>query len=285
MKTLIIAEKPNQAREYAQALGSFTRKDGYFESSEYYLTWCFGHLIELETDDKYRTAGYWNKEYLPLIPEKYQYCIGKKDKKTDSGKKKQVDLIKSLINKSDQLINATDADREGELIFLYVYNFLSCKLPYKRLWISSLTENDIRKGFKNLLSCEDVKNLGKSGYARAIADWLVGVNGTQACTLQLGKGSLLTIGRVQTAILKIICERYLKNKNFQKSFTYKIRALHQYNGQNFFFRERNFRKKRRSSKNRKRVKSGPRLQRKRRKIAESSPALASFHRQFDSGSK
>lgn len=242
-KTLIIAEKPNQARDYANALGGFSKQNGYFESKDYFLTWCFGHLIQLETDEKYRPAGFWKKEYLPIIPEQYQYCIGKTGKVSDSGKVAQVAIIKDLISKSDLIINATDADREGELIFLYVYNFLNCKLPYKRLWISSLTENDIRQGFKNLLSANDVKYLGRSGYARAIADWLVGINGTQAATLQLGKGALLTIGRVQTAILKIICQRYLKNINFQKSFTYKIKAEHFDFGQQFFSETDTFQKK------------------------------------------
>ncbi|PWN60039.1 type IA DNA topoisomerase [Chryseobacterium oncorhynchi] len=235
MKKLIIAEKPSQAKEYAQALGGFDNKNGYYESNQYYLTWCYGHLIELERDEAYHNEKKWNKSYLPLIPTKYLYKIGSSpsnSKNIDSGKKKQLDIIRSLLSKSKEIINATDADREGELIFLYVYNFLGSKLPYKRLWISSLTEGDIRTGFNNLLDSKEVFYLGKSAYARAIADWLVGVNGTQAATLQLGNGSVLTIGRVQTAILKIICERFLKNKSFQKTFTYRLRAEH---NENVFF--------------------------------------------------
>lgn len=225
---LIIAEKPSQAREYAKALGGFTTKDGYMQSNQYYLTWCFGHLIELQRDTAYRQEGKWSKSYLPLIPQEYLYKIGSDTKgNIDKGKKKQLDIIKDLMNKSDEIINGTDADREGELIFLYVYNFLDCKLPFKRLWISSLTKGDIIKGFSNLLPSEDMYYLGKSAYARAIADWLVGINGTQASTLQFGGGVLLTIGRVQTVILKIICERYLKNKNFTKSYSYRLRANHQ----------------------------------------------------------
>lgn len=231
---LIIAEKPSQAKEYAKALGNFSTKNGYLENSEYYITWCFGHLVELERDSKYREEGKWNKSYLPLIPSKFLYKIGSDQKgNIDSGKKAQLKIISDLMKKSSEIINGTDADREGELIFLYVYNFLECKLPFKRLWISTLTENDIKKGFKNLLNPNEVKNLGKSAYARAIADWLVGVNGTQASTLQFGQGTLLTIGRVQTVILKIICERFLKNKNFQKSYSYKLVAEHSKNV-NFF---------------------------------------------------
>lgn len=232
MKKLIIAEKPSQAKEYAQALGGFDNKNGYYESNQYYLTWCYGHLIELERDEAYHNEKKWNKSYLPLIPTKYLYKIGSSpsnSKNIDSGKKKQLDVIRSLLSKSKEIINATDADREGELIFLYVYNFLGSKLPYKRLWISSLTEGDIRTGFNNLLDSKEVYYLGKSAYARAIADWLVGVNGTQAATLQLGNGSVLTIGRVQTAILKIICERFLKNKSFEKTYTYRLRAEHSEN--------------------------------------------------------
>ena len=229
---LIIAEKPNQAKEYAKALGNFSLKDGYLEGKEFIITWCFGHLIELEHDKVYRPDGSWSKSYLPLIPNKFLYKIGSDNKgNIDKGKKKQLETIRNLAFKCNEIINATDADREGELIFLYVYDFLKINLPYKRLWISSLTEGDIRKGFKNLLSPKDVENLGKSAKARAIADWLVGVNGTQASTLHFGKGILLTIGRVQTAILKIICERYLKNKNFKPTFTYKIFTEHNLNVQ------------------------------------------------------
>lgn len=224
---LIIAEKPNQAKDYAKALGGFSLKDGYLESNEYFITWCFGHLIELEKDKVYRPEGSWSKSYLPLIPKDFLYKISDDSKgNVDQGKKKQLETINKLISKSDEIINATDADREGELIFLYVYNFLNAKKPFKRLWISTLTEGDIRKGFKNLLDAKEVENLGKSAKARAVADWLVGVNGTQASTLHFGKGTLLTIGRVQTAILKIICERFLKNKNFKPTFSYKVQANH-----------------------------------------------------------
>lgn len=232
---LIIAEKPAQAKNYADALGGFERKDGYFQSKDAYITWCFGHLIQLEEDTAYRDSQKWDLSYLPLIPETYKYCIGKgKDKKPDEGKKKQLSLIQKLAGQSTEIINGTDADREGELIFLYVYNYLKLTIPYKRLWISSLTKGDIIKGFDNLLSAKDVELLGKAGYARAISDWLVGINGTQTATLKLGNGNLLSIGRVQTAILKIICERWLKNKNFQSTFTYKIKAEHKYNNVSYF---------------------------------------------------
>lgn len=223
---LIVAEKPSQARDIASAIGGFENKAGYMQNPEYFITWCRGHLIELAKDDQYREPGNWNKSYLPLLPATFKYKIGE-------GKTDQVKVIGELMKKASSIINATDADREGELIFLYVYNYLNCKLPYERLWLNSLTENDIRKGMQKLQKPEVTKNLGKSAYARAIADWLVGVNGTQASTLQLGGGKLLTIGRVQTAILKIICERFIKNKKHQVTYSYRLVASHDYKGVKF----------------------------------------------------
>ncbi|MGV4554916.1 DNA topoisomerase [Ornithobacterium rhinotracheale] len=233
---LIIAEKPSQAKDYAEALGGFQRQDGYLQNNEYYITWCFGHLVELAKDTAYRNSTKWDKSYLPLLPEKFQYSIGTDQKgNIDNGKRKQINLIKDLAHKSESIINATDADREGELIFRYVYNFLNLKKPFQRLWISSLTKGDIIKGFNNLLASEKVDNLSKAGYARAIADWLIGINGTQAATLHLGNGNLLSIGRVQTAILKIICERYLKHKDFKPTYTYKLKASHENQRQGISF--------------------------------------------------
>lgn len=228
---LIIAEKPNQAKNYAEALkNSFTSKDGFLESNEYYITWCFGHLIELEKDTVYHDFKRWDKSYLPLIPINFKYCIGKDSKgKEDTGKKKQLNIIKSLMSKSSSIINGTDADREGELIFKYVYDYLKCKLPYQRLWVSSLTKDEINNAFNNLRPGTDFANLANSGYARAITDWLVGVNATQSATLHFGNGTMLSIGRVQTTILKIICERYLKNKSHSKTYKYQLIANHNFN--------------------------------------------------------
>ncbi|MCG8226393.1 type IA DNA topoisomerase [Tenacibaculum finnmarkense] len=232
---LVIAEKPSQAKEYSNALNdNFIKKDGYFEGSEYFITWCFGHLIELERDTAYREGKKWDKSYLPLIPAKFQYSIGKDSAgKEDQGKKKQLQTIGNLMKKSSSVINGTDADREGELIFMYVYNYLNCKLPYSRLWLSSLTKDEILKAFSNLKTSEEFKNLGDSGYARAITDWLVGINATQSATLSFGGGTMLSIGRVQTTILKIICERYLKNKTHDKTYTYKLVANHKINNIEF----------------------------------------------------
>lgn len=233
-KTLILAEKPSQGKMYAQALGNFTPKDGYLENDKFIISWAYGHLIELANDNgTYRPAGKWDKSYLPLIPQWEDYKFVAKD---DSGVKKQLKIIANLIKECSQIYCATDADREGELIFRYIYNYLKCKLPYKRVWLSSLDDSAIRSAFQNPKFQQGdsfLENLSKSAYSRAIADWLIGTNGTQSATLQLGQGQLLSIGRVQTTILKIICERYHKHKNHQKTYSYKIICEHSYNGEKY----------------------------------------------------
>ena len=231
-KILVLAEKPTQGKLYAQALGGFTQKDGYCESDKYIITWAFGHLIDLVRDDVYREDKRWSKNYLPfLLPlEDYKY-EPKADK--NGGVKKQLKTIASLMKQASEVYCATDADREGELIFRYIYNYLGCKLPYKRIWLRALEDEEIKKAFANPEYKQGdsfLENLSKSAYIRAISDWLIGMNGTQAASLQFGKGDTLSIGRVQTTILKIICERYEKNQNHQKSYTYKIITAHSYNG-------------------------------------------------------
>lgn len=232
-KTLILAEKPSQLREYVKALGGFTKKGDYYESDRYIASSALGHLIELAEDTAYRPAGYWNKSYLPLIPQLRDYVY--EPKREDKGRKEQLNLLSKLFKlpEVNMIYVATDSDREGELIFRYIYNYFNCKLPYKRVWLSALDDSEIRKAFaqpKYVQGDSFLENLSESAYARAITDWLIGANATQAATLQLGGGKLLSIGRVQTAILKIVAERYLKNKSHQKSYTYKLLTHHSYNG-------------------------------------------------------
>ena len=232
-KTLILAEKPSQLREYVKALGGFTKKGDYYESDRYIASSALGHLIELAEDTAYRPAGYWNKSYLPLIPELKSYVY--EPKREDRGRQEQLALLSKLFKlpEVNMIYVATDSDREGELIFRYIYNYCNCKLPYKRIWISALDDSEIRKAFaqpKYVQGDSFLENLSESAYARAITDWLIGANATQAATLQLGGGKTLSIGRVQTAILKIVCDRYLKNKAHQKSYTYKLITNHLYNG-------------------------------------------------------
>ena len=232
-KTLILAEKPSQLREYVKALGGFTQKGDYYESDHYIASSALGHLIELAEDTAYRPEGKWDKSYLPLVPPLNSYIY--EPKRNDSGRQAHLKKLAPLFKNPEigMIYVATDSDREGELIFRYIYNYFGCKLPYKRIWLSALVDGEIRQAFaapKYTQGDPFLENLSKSAYARAITDWLIGTNATQAATLQLGVGKLLSIGRVQTAILKIICDRYLKNKSHQKSYTYKLITNHFYNG-------------------------------------------------------
>lgn len=232
-KTLILAEKPSQLREYVKALGGFTQKGDYYESDRYIASSALGHLIELAEDTAYRPEGKWDKSYLPLVPPLNSYIY--EPKRNDSGRQAHLKKLAPLFKNPEigMIYVATDSDREGELIFRYIYNYFGCKLPYKRIWLSALVDGEIRQAFaapKYTQGDPFLENLSESAYARAITDWLIGANATQAATLQLGGGKLLSIGRVQTAILKIVAERYLKNKSHQKSYTYKLLTHHSYNG-------------------------------------------------------
>ena len=232
-KILILAEKPSQLREYVKVLGGFTQKGDFYESDQYIASSALGHLIELAEDTAYRRAGNWDKSYLPLLPTLEEYVY--EPKRNDEGRQAHLKKLATLFKNPDigMIYVATDSDREGELIFRYIYNYFKCKLPYKRVWLSALDDSEIRNAFahpKYNQGHDFLENLSTSAYARAITDWLIGANATQAATLQLGGGKLLSIGRVQTAILKIVADRYIKNKSHQKSYTYKLITNHLYNG-------------------------------------------------------
>lgn len=230
-KTLIIAEKPEQMLHYANALG-FRKNGDIYEKDHYIMVSAWGHLLELAKDTAYRLDEKWDKSYLPLLPALKDFIY--EPKRDDEGRKKQLEKIGKVLNRDDisLIYVATDGDREGELIFRYIYNYFQCKIPFKRIWVKSLDDEVIRKAFANPLYVQGdsfLENLSKSAYSRVIADWLIGVNGTQSATLHFGRGSLLSIGRVQSTILKIICERYKKHKSHQKTYTYKILTLHSHN--------------------------------------------------------
>ena len=230
MKTLIIAEKSTQMREYARALG-FSLKGDHYEKGDTILSCAAGHLLELAEDTAYRGEGKWDKSYLPLLLQIKDY---KYEPKKEENRQAQLNKLGSLLNNPEigNIIVATDPDREGELIFRYIYNYFKCKKPFVRVWNSALVDEGIRKAFAHPTYKQGdpfLENLCKSGYARAFTDWLIGVNATQAATLQLGQGKLLSIGRVQSTILKIICDRYIKNKGHEKTYTYKIITNHSYN--------------------------------------------------------
>lgn len=227
MKT-IIAEKPSVAREIARLLGASEKKDGYLAGNGYFVTWAFGHLIGLAMPEDYRIAGF-DKASLPILPNPFLLTIRKvrKDKSytIDAGALKQLKIIDQLFRKSDSIIVATDAGREGELIFRYIYEYLNCKKPFERLWISSLTEKAIRQGFNNLKDSAAFEGLYRAAQGRSRADWLVGINATQALSIAAGNG-IYSLGRVQTPTLALLCRRYLDNKNFSVQHYWQVQLFH-----------------------------------------------------------
>lgn len=213
---VIIAEKPSVARDIALIVGAKARKDGYMEGNGYTVTWGFGHLVGLAMPEVYGFEGF-RRENLPIFPERFQLVPRQikdgKQYKDDPGAVKQLAVIKGLFDKSESIICATDAGREGELIFRYIYHYLGCNKPFSRLWISSLTDKAIRQGMEGLKNGKEYDNLYRSAKARSEADWLVGINASQALCLSAGRG-VFSLGRVQTPTLMMICNRYMENKNF-----------------------------------------------------------------------
>lgn len=215
MKT-IIAEKPSVAREIARIVGATKREEGYFEGGGYAVTWAFGHLVQLAMPDGYGVRGFV-RDNLPVIPETFmlipRQTKAEKGYKPDSGVTAQIKVIARLFNGSEQIVVATDAGREGELIFRYLYHYIGCSTPFVRLWISSLTDKAIREGLRNLENGSKYDNLFLAAKARSESDWLVGINGTQALTIAAGHGTY-SVGRVQTPTLRMVCERYWENRRF-----------------------------------------------------------------------
>jgi len=233
---VIIAEKPSVAREIAKVFGATNKKDGYIEGKGYTFTWAFGHLLQLAAPQEYGYYG-WNIQNLPMLPAKFKLSIRKVKSKgamiDDPSVKKQLDIIKSLFDEATEIIVATDAGREGELIFRYIYYFLKCKKPFKRLWISSQTDEAIKEGFRNLKPGTDYDTLFNSAHCRSQSDWLVGMNATQALSLSSGNRAVLSLGRVQTPTLAMICSRYLENRNFVPQTYYQVAIQPDKNGQAF----------------------------------------------------
>lgn len=224
----IIAEKPSVAREIAVLLGASEKKDGYLTGNGYCVTWAFGHLIGLGMPEDYGISGF-QKASLPILPNPLLLTVRKvkKDKSyvADTDALKQLKIIERVFNQCDSIIVATDAGREGELIFRYIYEYLKCNKPFQRLWISSLTEKAIKQGFDNLKNGKEFDGLYQSAQGRSRADWLVGINATQALSLVAGNG-IYSLGRVQTPTLALICKRYLDNKKFSIKKYYQIQLLH-----------------------------------------------------------
>lgn len=233
---VVIAEKPSVARELAKVFGATTKRNGYIEGKGYSFTWAFGHLLQLAPPQEYGFIG-WRRQHLPMLPKKFKLAIRKVKTKDgfvdDPSVKKQLDIIKQLFDEATEIIVATDAGREGELIFRYIYYFLKCKKPFKRLWISSQTDEAIKDGFRNLKPGTDFDTLFNSAHCRSESDWLVGMNATQALSISAGSRSVLSLGRVQTPTLAMICARYLESTNFVPQKFYQLSILVDKDGQLF----------------------------------------------------
>ena len=224
----VLAEKPSVAREIAFLLGASEKKDGYLYGKGYQVTWALGHLVGLGMPEDYGLKGF-DKSSLPILPDPYKLTVRKvkKDKgySADPGALKQLKVIEQLFKNCDRIIVATDAGREGELIFRYIYSYLECQKPFERLWISSLTEKAIKEGFENLKPGQDFDGLYHAAQGRSCADWLVGINATQALSISAGNG-IYSLGRVQTPTLSLICKRFLEHKAFKVEKYYQIQLIH-----------------------------------------------------------
>ena len=215
MTTCIIAEKPSVARDIARIVGANNRQDGFLEGNGYVVTWAMGHLITLAMPEAYGFAAY-KAEDLPIRPNPFQLIVRqvRKDKEytSDPAALKQLKAIRGCFDRADRIIVATDAGREGELIFRYIYHHLNCHKPFDRLWISSLTDKAIREGLAHLKAGSAYDNLYHSAKARSEADWLVGINASRA--LSIARKGGYSLGRVQTPTLAMVCRRYIENRDF-----------------------------------------------------------------------
>ena len=215
MTTCIIAEKPSVARDIARIVGANSKQEGYMEGCGYVVTWAMGHFIALAMPEAYGFSAY-KAEDLPIRPNPFQLVVRqvRKDKEyvSDPAALKQLKVIHSCFDKADRIIVATDAGREGELIFRYIYQHFGCKKPFNRLWISSLTDKAIREGLSNLKPGSSYDNLYYSAKARSEADWLVGINASRA--LSIARKGGYSLGRVQTPTLAMVCRRYIENRDF-----------------------------------------------------------------------
>ena len=226
MTTCIIAEKPSVARDIARIVGANNKQDGYLEGRGYLVTWAMGHLIALAMPKAYGFSAY-KREDLPIRPNPFQLVVRqvRKDKEyhDDPAALKQLKIIRSCFDRTDRIIVATDAGREGELIFRYIYQHLGCRKPFDRLWISSLTDKAIREGLSNLKPGNCYDNLYHSAKARSEADWLVGINVSRA--LSIARKGGYSLGRVQTPTLAMVCRRYIENRDFSSVPYWKLSVL------------------------------------------------------------
>ena len=219
MKTLVIAEKPSVARDIARVLGCSKKENGALEGNKYIVTWALGHLVTLKDPEDYdKKYKEWNMAVLPMMPEKLQIKVI-----PQTGK--QYHAVTTQLARKDvnEIVIATDAGREGELVARWILDKAHNQKPCKRLWISSVTDKAIREGFANLKDAKEYDNLYRAAVSRAEADWLVGINASQALCLSAGRG-VFSLGRVQTPTLMMICNRYMENKNFTPQKYWQLRV-------------------------------------------------------------
>lgn len=224
---LVIAEKPDMARKIAAVIGADENKREWLEGNGYCVTWMYGHLLTLKVPE---AQGKWTLEALPIIPERWLLEPLPEAKEQGKGRRSRLDVIRDLMQRCDSFIEATDAGREGELIFRNLYEYMNIRKPFERLWVNSLTEESIRDGFRNLHRSGEFDGLAKAARQRERADWIVGVNATRAFTLALGSDGVMSLGRVQTPTLCIICDRYVENKRFKPEKYWYIRGESQKGG-------------------------------------------------------
>ncbi len=224
---LCVAEKPSVGQYIASVLGANTKHDGYLEGNGYWVSWTFGHLCGLLDPNEYTDAWKgWNLSSLPMIPERFNIKVME-----DKGVRKQFEILKSLIAQASEVINCGDAGQEGELIQRWVYQKAGCKVPVRRLWVNSLTEEAIREGFQNLKEQSHYQHLYEAGMMRAIGDWLLGMNATRAYTIRYAKGSgkdrqVLSIGRVQTPTLALIVKRQQEIEHFVPRTYWELKTVY-----------------------------------------------------------
>ncbi|MFT7538959.1 MAG: DNA topoisomerase-3, partial [Lysobacterales bacterium] len=215
---VILAEKPSVARDIARVVGATGRREGWLEGNGYQVTWAFGHLIGIVEPElmQKKWGGKWNFDQLPMIPDEFKLT-------TYPNSEKQFHIVSKLFNECDEIINAADAGREGELIFRWIYDHSKCAKPFKRLWISDLTDESIQEGLRELHPGVEFDPLGQSAQCRAFADWMVGLNATRAYSVR--NKQLYTVGRVQTPTLALIVNRDKLIKGFEKTYYHELYAL------------------------------------------------------------
>src|SRR6476619_3463006 len=223
-KSLIIAEKPSVAADLARALGKVPKSGDHYENDEYVISYALGHLVELEMpeDIDKKKYGFWRLETLPIVPSKFGL-------KPIEGSKERFNALKKLLARKDidQVINACDAGREGELIFAYLYQLAKAKLPVKSAWMQTMKTGGIQEAFKNLRNGEQMAGLADAARCRSESDWLIGINGTRAITKRMfgsRAGNVASVGRVQTPTLAIVYERELEIRNFKPRDYWRVTA-------------------------------------------------------------